>query len=582
MKNVYKALPKAVGALIAGILILATQTLHAQDFLSRNKISGDFGFNGMYYIPDSLIGAEAVASKVRANAFLNLLYTNGGFSAGVRYEFYSFPLLDMEKIGYKGQGITYYFAEYRNDFIQVTGGTFYEQFGNGLTLRAYEDRQLGVDNSLLGGRVKVTPYKGIVIKGVWGIERKNFDFNYGDREDYVRGLDGEINFGDIFPVMGEKGFFFGIGGSFVSKYEKSTRDYNFVFDPVNDTVQHTGVIPADKIPQNVATWAARMNFGYKGFRLEGEYAYKMNDPNASNEFIYKNGEALFLSATYSMKGLGVSASFIRADNMDFRSQRMVKENSLLNINYIPAINRQYSYQLLGNYSYASQPNGQIGAQVQVNYQIPRRTKIGGRYGTDITFNYSRFHNIRRDLDSVAIENNNITGTEGYRSPFFKFGPDLLYQDIGIEISRRVHKDWKLILAYNYITYNLWLLQGHEDMMRGHNVAVDLTYKINNKHALRLEAQHLATKDDFGNWIYAMLEYSISPNWFITIADQWNYGNEEVAKRIHYYNISAAYVLGTTRIAMNFGKTREGILCIGGVCRAVPASYGLGLSVTTSF
>lgn len=146
----------------------------------------------------------------------------------------------------------------------------------------------------------------------------------------------------------------------------------------------------------------------------------------------------------------------------------------------------------------------------------------------------------------------------------------------------MHKDWKLILAYNYITYNLWLLQGHEDMMRGHNVAVDLTYKINNKHALRLEAQHLATKDDFGNWIYAMLEYSISPNWFITIADQWNYGNEEVAKRIHYYNISAAYVLGTTRIAMNFGKTREGILCIGGVCRAVPASYGLGLSVTTSF
>ena len=37
-----------------------------------------------------------------------------------------------------------------------------------------------------------------------------------------------------------------------------------------------------------------------------------------------------------------------------------------------------------------------------------------------------------------------------------------------------------------------------------------------------------------------------------------------------------------RIAVNFGKTKEGILCIGGVCRSVPASYGLGLSVTTSF
>ena len=62
----------------------------------------------------------------------------------------------------------------------------------------------------------------------------------------------------------------------------------------------------------------------------------------------------------------------------------------------------------------------------------------------------------------------------------------------------------------------------------------------------------------------------------------NYGNEVKNQRIHYYNIAAAFVIKTTRIALNFGKTKEGILCIGGVCRSVPASYGFGLSVTTSF
>lgn len=567
--------------LLASVLLLCGFMASAQHQIGNGRISGDFGFNGMYYIPDSIIGAEPVDSKVRANAFLNILYSNGGFSAGARYEFYMFPLIDFEKIGYKGQGIKYFFADYTNKFISVTAGTFYEQFGNGLTLRAYEDRQLGIDNSLLGARIKLTPYKGIYIKGVWGIERNNFE-SYIGRHDYVRGADVELSFGEIFPIIREKGFTAHVGANFVSKYELSDQDiYYAITDSTGE--YSTAVIPQDKIPENVATWAARATFGYEGFRLDAEYAHKINDPNITNDFIYKPGNALFLSATYSMKGFGIAASFIRADNMEFRSQRWAYYNSELMINCIPAINRQYSYQLIGNYSYASQCNGQIGAQLQINYQIPKKSVLGGKYGTDLTFNYSRFHDIEQIPVQEAIDLGTPTGTMGYTSSFFKFGPDLLYQDIGLEISHRFNdKRWKWILAYNYITYNLEILQGHEGMMRAHLVASDLSYKITPKHALRLELQHLYTKDDDGSCAYAMLEYSFSPSWFVSIGDEWNYGNPLPDHKTHYYNISCAYVWNTTRIALNFGKTKEGILCVGGVCRAVPASYGCGLSVTTSF
>lgn len=520
--------------------------------------------NGMFYIPDSLIGADKVDSKVRANSYMYLQYTNGGFTAGMRYEFYLYPLIDFEDIGYKGHGITHYFADYKNDFIQVTAGTFYEQFGSGLTLRTYEDKYLGIDNSILGARVKVTPYKGITLKGVWGIQRKNFDFEYLKRKDHVRGIDGEISLTELIPQMSEKGFSTSLGASFVSKYEKD-EDPTFI------------------LPQNVATWGTRLNFGWKGLRFEGEYARKINDPNATNEYIYKPGEALFASLTYSMKGFGISTSFIRADNMDFRSQRGTPANlALLNINYIPAINRQYSYQLISNYSYASQPNGQVGAQCQINYQIPKKTKIGGKYGTDITLNYARYHTIDKAMLPIDSITGSHSGTDGYTSNFFKWGKELLYQDLGIEISRKFDKRWKLILAYNWLIYNMEVLQGHGGMFHGHNVAADLTCKINSKHALRLEAQHLYSKDDLGSWVYAMIEYSINPHWFISIGDQWNYGNADKSRRIHYYNISAAFAIKTTRIALSYGKTREGILCVGGVCRTVPASYGLGLSVTTSF
>lgn len=564
----------------------------AQHQLGNSRISGDFGFNGMYYIPDTLIGAEEVVdSKVRANAFLNLLYSNGGFSAGVRYEYYQFPLIDFEKIQYQGQGVKYFFADYKNDFIQVTAGNFYEQFGNGLSLRAYEDRQLGIDNSLLGARVKLTPYRGICIKGVWGVERFNFE-SYLGRKDYVRGLDGEFNFAEIFPKVQEKGFIASVGASFVSKFDKIDNEITETLhlgtdSTYEDTVvsnRHDvqGVIPAENVPQNIPVWATRMSFGYKGFRLDGEFAQKMQDPNVTNDYIYKKGDALFLSAAYSMKGFGVAASFIRADNMDYRSQRTQNKYSWLFINNIPAINRQYSYQLISNYSFASQPNSQIGAQIQINYLIPKKTKIGGKYGTNLTFNYSRFHNTDQQPVAEAIYNGIPFGTDGYTSNFFKFGPDLLYQDVGLEIHRRLTKSWELTLAYNYITYNLTLLQGDGGMMEGHLVAADLQYKVNKKHALRLEAQHLYTKDDKGSWVYGMLEYSISPKWFFSIGDQFNYGNPDPKYRLHYYNVAAAYVWNTTRIALNFGKTQEGILCIGGVCRTVPASYGVGLSITTSF
>ncbi|PKP19906.1 MAG: hypothetical protein CVU04_05045 [Bacteroidetes bacterium HGW-Bacteroidetes-20] len=221
-------------------------------------------------------------------------------------------------------------------------------------------------------------------------------------------------------------------------------------------------------------------------------------------------------------------------------------------------------------------------QGQINYQIPKKSLFGGKYGTDLTFNYSRFHSIDKNIVDEAIINGTPYGTDGYTSSFFKFGKELLYQDFGFDITRKLNKKWKLALSYNYIDYNLLLLQGHGEMVHLHHISSDVTYRITDKHAIRTEIHALFTKEDMGDWAYAMIEYSISPKWFFSIGDQYNYGNDLDEMKIHYYNFSVAYVIGTTRIAANFGKTKEGILCIGGVCRAVPASYGVGLNVTTKF
>jgi len=86
----------------------------------------------------------------------------------------------------------------------------------------------------------------------------------------------------------------------------------------------------------------------------------------------------------------------------------------------------------------------------------------------------------------------------------------------------------------------------------------------------------------GNWALLFFEYTIAPHWYITAFDEWNYGNEYDEKQIHYLNASVAYIEKSTRISFGYGRQRGGLLCVGGVCREMPASNGFSLSITSTF
>ena len=49
-------------------------------------LSGNVGVLWQSYAEDSLIGAVVPPSKTGYNAFANVLYNQGDFSAGIRYE----------------------------------------------------------------------------------------------------------------------------------------------------------------------------------------------------------------------------------------------------------------------------------------------------------------------------------------------------------------------------------------------------------------------------------------------------------------------------------------------------------------
>jgi len=86
----------------------------------------------------------------------------------------------------------------------------------------------------------------------------------------------------------------------------------------------------------------------------------------------------------------------------------------------------------------------------------------------------------------------------------------------------------------------------------------------------------------GSWVYALAEYTIAPQWFISLFNEYNYGNEDPNRRLNYLSGNIIYVKDALRLTLGYGRVRGGILCVGGVCRPVPASNGFSLSVSSTF
>jgi hypothetical protein len=562
---------------IAIVFVASTWSAFGQ--LNRGNFTGNIETTFQYLNKDSLIGATQPASKGLLNSYMNVYYTHGNFRAGLRFESY-LPRIQGYPTEFEGTGLGYRYVGYGNNFIDVTVGNIYEQFGNGLSLRAYEDRALGYDNMLDGVRVKVTPYKGIALKGVYGLQRMAFRGGISHGSGIVRGADLEVNLGDIIPKMQEKDLQVMIGGAFVSKFQED-KDEVLV------------------LPQNVATYGGRLGLRYKGFTFDGEYVVKGQDPSEDNKYIYNPGFATVLTAGYSMKGLGILLQAKSVDNMSYRSDRS-KAMQVGLINYLPALTNTHTYNLVASlYPYATQPTGEIAYQGDIVYTIPKGTKIGGKYGTTLHFNASTAFAPKRSLNPTF--DTDSTGVAYTTSPF-NMSKTLYWLDINASISRKFTKNFNAILSYYHIVLNndVASVTKQPGNIASNTIVLEMGYKFKNRSSLRGELQFMfvnridsldnhvrfgtkgAKPTDNGDWATLLIEYNINSHWMIGVMDQYNFGNYDKSKRAHHPLINLTYVNGATRVMASYGRQRAGLFCVGGVCRFVPASNGLTLTVTHSF
>jgi hypothetical protein len=536
-------------------LILLVYQAQAQDF---SHFSGGYEAYLQYYQDDAPTNFEAPSDRIRSMNYFNVGYQYKQFSLGLQYEAY----LPQAFLGYNpaldDNGIATYFAAYHKDNLDITAGYFYDQFGSGLVFRAWEDRQLGINNAVRGIRVKYNFDDLFTFTALTGNQRLAFDLS----KSTLYGANADININKIFKL---KKWQLKGGFSYLGRFEQ-TASANPDLKPL------------------VSSYSSRLDVTVGSFNSNFEYVYKTPDSRAANQVLLDqvlfDGNAWLWNLGYSQKGLGVNATFRRLENIQMYSERLLEGNSYNTgvLNFVPGLTKQHDFSLANIYVYQAQPGisfgeekfGEIGGQIDVFYTFKRKTALGGKYGTKLAFNISRWHGLNATFDHAR---------QIYRADFFKPG-ELYFQDINLEIRKKLTKNFKTVFTYIDVKYNKPKLEGEGEFVHANIAVADLELKLNKKRSARLELQHLATKDDLKNWAAALLEYNFNHHFNMYAGDMYNYGNE--FNKTHYFNVGATYTKSSARLSLSYGRQRGGLLCVGGVCRNVPASKGVTASISMSF
>ena len=148
-----------------------------------------------------------------------------GLEAITRAELTQWPMLGYDP-NFGGYGVSHLHVAAAFNWGKITVGDVYGQFGSGMVLRLYEDRALGVDNALRGGKIELTPYKGIYITALGGKQRRYWNcyddgaWGWNYKQDAVLGANLELGIHEWSEAMQDAGANLTIGGSYVSKYQE--------------------------------------------------------------------------------------------------------------------------------------------------------------------------------------------------------------------------------------------------------------------------------------------------------------------------------------------------------------------------
>ena len=422
------------------IITFATLILLSTNAFPQFRVG--FESNMQYYIDDHKIKLEEeeAAHRFRSNSYLKVEQRLKNFELGLQVESYIPKVLLYYNPNLQHVNVGAIYTRYNNPDkgIDFTAGHFYEQFGSGLSLRFWEDRALGINNALFGGRLKLNVLDAFQLKLLGGKQRigMGFDFSKGN----IFGTDVEV---DIAQLLQKEDYTFKMGSSVVLRQEDITN-----------------LIP--KSNKNTAVVSFRSDFNGENISLSTEYLYKTKDVLFEQREFYpkvnRPGNAFLFNIGYNNNdNIALNVNFRRLENFRFSSQRDIAEN-IYNygmINYLPALTKQYEHSLQHIYTYQAQTalsyygltkmQGEVGGQFDFYYEAEPESFLGGHMGASFALNGSYWAGLKNKIittnsyDRFGIKTEEIEMS----SPLLDIGQKY-YHDIALEYRKPFSDDFSAI------------------------------------------------------------------------------------------------------------------------------------------
>lgn len=456
--------------------------------------------------------------------WLNLDYSKGIFSAGLRFEVFQpndpDPSISRGKNNFAEIDYKYLRADIGDitEGLDIVVGNYYSLFGRGMILKSYEDRAIRVDNNLLGLKI-IGKYAGFVLTGLTGTAA---NFN-NERKEILHAVD--LEYRGWKPLK--------LGATYASNLPD-------VDGAARTTMASLRVVPS-----------------FWNIDIYAEYSVQQNNDvkkKAFNDSVYIVGQGFYGNLNFYLGSLSVSGEYKYYDNIAFTSH-----DGTITYNTPPSVRLEYTYQLPNRHPSILNPDNEQGFQFAAGYNLSDDTYLTGAYTQTKTLPAGSYYQ-RSINSSLSVQS--------------------LLKEVFLQAQQDWNRDFTTIAAFSYSeelasnTKNITPILENRFYFGGVN-----TIK------LIIEHQHTTNRSTSEQYFtdVVSIEYLRSPKFSVALVTemQTKEPEEGETKRNFWGFIQFGYKIGQhSDVSILMGTRQAGNICIGGVCRYEPAFEGVELKLLT--
>ncbi len=458
--------------------------------------------------------------------WLNVDYRYNMFTAGFRFETFQpndpNPAVSRGRERYADIAYKYIAVGVGNIDAggDITVGNFYALFGRGLILKSYENRNIRVDNNLLGVKVQ-GHYNDLRFIALTG----RVESMSSQRLDILHAFDVEYR-----PVAWLKS-----GFSFASN------------QPDASGAARTRLL------------SLRVQPAFESVDIYAEYGIKQNDD--IKESIFRGSESLagrafYASAGFYHESFSLLGEYKYYDNFGFTSS----DNSV-SYNTPPAVRRDYTYSLLNRHPSTLKQENEQGFQLEAQYVLSEHTEFNASFGLT--------KSLKRGSLFQRIARTQLTPQIQLKETFFQgkhdWNPDL-QTIVALGYNEELDANTKNVTPILDVRYSLDETSTLHGIFEHQLTTVSTTHEQYYEDVLTLEylcapnltfsiAAEMQTREPVAGtkerafWVFGQFGFKIGSH-------------------------SDASVL--------IGSRQAGNICIGGVCRYEPEFKGIEVKMSTRF